>query len=149
MEDTVYRLIYKSKGIKEIDWETIESILHCAEKDNTEHEISGLLLSTNTHFLQILEGRYEDINDTFMKIARDDRHTDVKLISFEVTDARLFQGWGMRGIGVFNFNQDIERMLMDKYGEENGSVRFPLEQWRVLAMVNDINMVHNLPSWKT
>ena len=145
----MYRLIYKSKGIKEIDWETIESILHSAEKDNTEHEISGLLLSTNTHFLQILEGRYEDINDTFMKIARDDRHTDVKLISFEVTDARLFQGWGMRGIGVFNFNQDIEKMLMDKYGEEDGSVRFPLEQWRVLGMVNDINMVHNLPSWKT
>lgn len=145
----MYRLIYKSKSIKEIDWETIESILHSSEKDNTEHEISGLLLSTNTHFLQILEGRYEDINDTFMKIVRDDRHTDVKLISFEVTDARLFQGWGMRGIGVFNFNQDIEKMLMEKYGEEDGSVKFPLEQWRVLAMVNDINMVHNLPSWKT
>ena len=145
----MYRLIYKSRSIKPIEWETIESILHSSEKDNTEHEISGLLLSTNTHFLQILEGRYEDINETFMKIVKDERHTDVKLISFEVIDARLFQGWGMRGIGVFNFNTDIEKMLMDKYGMEDGSVKFPLEQWRVLAMINDINMVHNLPSWKT
>ena len=145
----MYRIIYKSKSIKPIEWQTIEDILHASEKDNTKHEISGLLLSTETHFLQILEGRYEDINDTFMKIVRDDRHTDVQLISFEVIDARLFQGWGMRGIGVFNFNTDIEKTLMDKYGEEDGSVRFPLESWRVLAMVNDINMVHNLPSWKT
>ena len=145
----MYRLIYKSRSINPIEWETIESILHSSEKDNTEHEISGLLLSTNTHFLQILEGRYEDINETFMKIVKDERHTDVKLISFEVIDARLFQGWGMRGIGVFNFNTDIEKMLMDKYGMEDGSVKFPLEQWRVLAMINDINMVHNLPSWKT
>lgn len=38
---------------------------------------------------------------------------------------------------------------MDKYGEEEESVRFPLETWRVLSMVDDIHMVQKLPSWKT
>ncbi len=144
----MYRLIYKSKSIQEIDWQTVEDILHASEKGNEEHEISGLLLSTNTHFLQIIEGKYEDVNDIFMKIAKDERHNQIKLICFEVIDARLFSGWGMRGIGIFNFNKDIEKMLMDKYGEEDGSVRFPLEAWRVLSLVNDINMVQQIPSWK-
>lgn len=144
----MYRLIYKSKSIQEIEWQTVEDILHASEKGNEAHEISGLLLSTNTHFLQIIEGKYEDVNDIFMKIARDERHNQIKLICFEVIDARLFSGWGMRGIGIFNFNKDIEKMLMDKYGEEDGSIRFPLEAWRVLSLVNDINMVQQLPSWK-
>ena len=145
----MYRLIYKSKSSQPIEWQTIENILHASEKSNDEHEISGLLLSTNTHFLQVIEGKYEDVNDIFMKIAKDDRHSEIKLICFEVIDARLFSGWGMRGIGVFNFNKEIEEMLMDKYGEEEGSVRFPLEAWRVLSMVDDIHMVQKLPSWKS
>ena len=144
----MYRLIYKSKSVAPIKWDLVEQVLHASEKGNQEHEISGVLLSTNTHFLQVMEGRYEDVNETFIKIARDNRHTEIKLIAFELIDARLFAGWGMRGIGVFDFNKDIEEMLIKKYGEEDGGVRFPLESWRVLAMIDDINMVHNLPSWK-
>jgi len=145
----MYRIIYKSKSKNPIDWKIIEDILHESEKGNDQHEITGLLLSTSTHFLQIIEGKYEDVNDIFMRIAKDDRHCEIKLIGFEVIDARLFSGWGMRGIGIFDFNVDIEKMLMKKYGEEEGSVRFPLESWQVLSMINDISMVHNLPSWKS
>jgi len=39
--------------------------------------------------------------------------------------------------------------LKKKYGEEDGGVKFPLEEWMALAMIHDINMIHGLPSWKT
>jgi hypothetical protein len=83
-----------------------------------------------------------------MHIVRDPRHDDIKLISFMVVDARLFAGWGMRGIGVFDFNKQIERQLMEKYGEEAGGIRFPLEGWMALAMIYDIKMMRDLPEWK-
>jgi hypothetical protein len=54
----------------------------------------------------------------------------------------------MRGIGAFDFNKDIERQLMDKYGEEDGGIHFPLEEWQALAMLNDIKMMGDLPEWK-
>ena len=143
----MYRLIYKSRCNGEITWDLVKSILHASEKSNAEHEISGVLLATAQHFLQVIEGRFEDVNQTFMSIVRDPRHRDIQLVSFNCVDARLFGGWGMRGIGVFDFNKDLARQLMDKYGEEEGGVHFPLEEWLVLAMINDIRMVHEPPDW--
>jgi len=145
----MYRLIYKSRSSSEITWEMVRGILHASEKENSEHDVNGVLLATETHFLQVLEAKFEDINETFIRIVRDPRHTDIRLISYNVIDARLFAGWGMRGIGVFDFNQELEVKLKKKYGEEDGGVKFPLEEWMALAMIHDINMIHGLPSWKT
>jgi hypothetical protein len=144
----MYRLIYKSTCSNEIDWPLVQSILHESEKNNQEKDISGVLLATNKHFLQVIEGKYEDVNDLFMHIVKDKRHTDLKLISFSVVDSMIFSGWGMRGLGVFDFNKDLEASLMEKYGEEDGSVKFPLEEWVALSLINDIRMVYQLPSWK-
>ena len=73
-----------------------------------------------------------------MRIVRDDRHEAIELISFSPTETRLFSGWNMRGIGVFNLNQDIETELVSKYGEEDGTVRFPIEEWEALSMINEV-----------
>ena len=54
----------------------------------------------------------------------------------------------MRGIGAFDFNQKIEKELKGKYGEEEGGIHFPLEEWQALAMINDIKMMRDLPAWK-
>jgi hypothetical protein len=54
----------------------------------------------------------------------------------------------MKGIGVFDFNKQIERQLMEKYGEEDGGIHFPLEEWMALAMIHDIKMMRDLPEWK-
>ena len=145
----MYRLIYKSRSKQKIDWDMVTNIMNQSSVNNEKRNLTGLLLATDTHFFQIIEGRFEDINSVFMRIARDDRHDNISLISFQVIDTRLFSGWGMRGIGIFDFNKDIERELMDKYGEEEGSVRFPLEEWMGLALANDIRMIRNLPARKS
>ena len=110
--------------------------------------VTGVLLCSRTHFLQALEGNFESVNQVFRRIVKDDRHCDLSLISFSVVDARLFVGWGMRGIGTFDFNKKIEEELIKKYGEEDEGIHFPLEEWQVLAMINDIKMIGDLPSWK-
>jgi len=145
----MYRLIYKSRSNHKIDWELVRNILHTSERSNREHDVNGVLLATKTHFLQVLEGRFEDINELFVRIVRDLRHSDIRLISFSTIDAKLFSSWGMRGIGVFDFNKDLEEQLKKKYGEEEEGVKFPLEEWMVLAMIQDIKMVSDLPPWKT
>ena len=145
----MYRLIYKSRSKQKIDWDMVTNIMNQSSVNNEKRNLTGLLLATDTHFFQIIEGRFEDINSVFMRIARDDRHDNISLISFQVIDTRLFSGWGMRGIGIFDFNKDIERELMDKYGEEEGSVRFPLEEWMGLALANDIRMIRNPPARKS
>ncbi|WP_096086264.1 BLUF domain-containing protein [Agaribacterium haliotis] len=144
----MYRLIYRSKSAASVDWDCMRDIMHSSEEHNQQQQISGVLLASASHFLQIIEGKYEDVNSTFMRIIHDPRHSDIKLISFGCIDARLFEGWGMKGIGVFDFNTETADALKTKYGSENNQVSFPLEEWMVLAMVHDIHVHKKLPNWK-
>ena len=73
-----------------------------------------MLLATDHHFLQVIEVSYEKVNVIFMRIISDARHKDVWLMSSGVIDARLFHGWSMKGIGVFDINRDIEEDLINK-----------------------------------
>lgn len=144
----MYRLIYKSKSNKVITWDQVKEIMHSSEEHNSELHVSGVLLATSSHYLQVLEGPYETVNEIFMHIVKDPRHSDIKLVSFNAIDARIFEAWGMLGIGVFNLNKELETELKEKYGTEDDGLKFPLDEWKVLAMINDINLVSDQPEWK-
>ena len=132
-----------------LNWEIVRSITTVSERNNKASGLTGVLLASRSHFMQAIEGKYEDVNAVFRRICRDDRHLDLSIIGFSIIDARLMGGWGMRGIGAFDFNQEIEQAMKEKYGEEEDGIRFPLEEWQALAMINDIKMMHDLPEWKT
>jgi hypothetical protein len=144
----MYRMIYKSRSVEPLNWDIVRSITSVSERNNQACGVTGVLLASRSHFMQAVEGNFEDVNAVFRRICRDDRHVELSIIGFTVIDARLFGGWGMRGIGAFDFNQQIEQQMKEKYGEEDGGMRFPLEEWQALAMINDIKMMRELPDWK-
>lgn len=144
----MYRLIYKSRAVNALDWDVVSKILNESEANNTSARITGFLLASKTHFLQVVEGTFEDVNALFQRIARDTRHDEIQILSYEIIDARLFETWAMKGIGVFDVNSELARQLIDKYGEQDGGVRFPLESWLALAMIFDIRAIQELPAWK-
>ena len=141
----VYRLIYKSRSTKRITMSMVRDILRSSAERNREEQITGVLLATATHFLQVIEGGFEEVNRTFMRIVDDPRHDEIRLIYFGPGEDWLFEGWVMRGFGVFGENAELEERLKKTYGEEQGGVRFPERAWRALALVHDIRMVDNVP----
>lgn len=144
----MYRLIYRSEPTSPLNWEQVREILVQSEVRNEERGITGILLATKHSFLQVIEGKYETVNKLFMKIVADPRHHNIQLISFDLIDSRLFSGWGMKGLGLFDFNNDEASMLKQKYGEDNEDIHFPLESWQVLSLINDLKMVRDLPEWR-
>lgn len=136
----MYRLIYKSRANQQIDWDLVQKLIQKSEEKNQDASITGVLLATSTHFLQVLEGSFEEVNELFMHIVRDPRHDQVQLIAFDCVESRLFGGWAMHGVGVFDFNRELIDDLIGQYGEEEGSVRFPVEDWKVLAMISDLRV---------
>ena len=144
----MYRLIYKSRSVEPLNWDIVRAITSVSEANNEKQDVTGVLLASRTHFLQAIEGRFEDVNAVFRRIVRDPRHDELSIVAFSLMDARLFGGWGMRGIGAFDFNRKLEAELIRKYGEEEGGVHFPLEEWQALALINDIKMTSELPEWK-
>ena len=144
----MYRLIYKSRASHPLDWTVVSEILNQSEENNSAATITGFLLASKTHFLQVIEGTFEDVNALFLRIARDTRHHELQILSYEVIDARLFETWAMKGLGVFDINTPLVRKLIEKYGEQDGGVRFPLESCVALAMIFDIQAIQELPEWK-
>ena len=144
----MYRMIYKSRSVEPLNWDIVRSITSVSERNNQACGVTGVLLASRSHFMQAVEGNFEDVNAVFRRICRDDRHVELSIIGFTVIDARLFGGWGMRGIGAFGFNKQIEQQMKEKYGEEDGGMRFPLKEWQALGMINDIKMMRELPDWK-
>ncbi len=136
----MYRLIYKSRANQDIGWDFINTLIGKCESKNKQVGITGVLLASKTHFLQVLEGDFDEINRLYLQIARDTRHDEVQLISFGSVESRLFGGWAMHAIGIFDFNQDLVDQLVEQYGEEGGSVRFPVEDWKVLALISDLRV---------
>ena len=136
----MYRLIYKSRANQRINWDFVNELVSGSGDSNQEAGITGVLLATETHFLQVLEGGFDEVNELFMHIVRDPRHDDIKLIAFDCVESRLFGGWAMHGVGIFNYQQSLIDDLIEQYGDEEGSVRFPVEDWKVLALISDLRM---------
>lgn len=137
----MFRLIYKSRSVVEIDQETVKDILEHSAEMNEKCGITGALLATRTHFLQVLEGEYKDVNNRFFNIVSDPRHENIELVHFGAIEKRLFEGWVMKGFGIFDLNTELEKHLKIKYGEEDGGVMFPTEEWAALSLMHDIRVM--------
>jgi hypothetical protein len=129
-------LIYKSRCKGVADWALVESILASSLRHNPANGITGVLVVTETHFLQVLEGGFEPLNATFERIARDPRHEKTQLISFSGIKERRFNDWAMHGIGLFDLNKELKLSLSLKFGEEDGNVRLPCTNHEVMDLLN-------------
>ena len=129
-------LIYKSRCKDFANWDLVESILASSARNNSTNGITGVLVVTETHFLQILEGEFEPLNATFERIARDTRHDTTQLISFIEIKERKFADWAMHGIGLFDLNRELKSRLCLKFGEDNGNVRLPSTAHEVMDLLN-------------
>jgi hypothetical protein len=121
----LYSAIYKSRCKDVANWDLVESILESSTRNNPTSGITGVLVATQTHFLQILEGEFEALNETLERISRDTRHEQVQLIRFSDVEKRRFNDWAMHGIGLFDLNSELTIKLCQKFGEDNGNVRLP------------------------
>ena len=89
------RLIYRSKVSRQVRLSDAEEIAEKAKPRNAAEDISGLLLYTSTHFIQVLEGEEAVVRKLFSRIKRDKRHLEVEVVADRPIERREFGGWSM------------------------------------------------------
>lgn len=92
------RLIYASRWMDptRTDIELmVADIVGKSIHNNRMAGVSGLLLFHRGWFLQVLEGPLEVVDDTFDRIRRDLRHTDIRTVADLPIAARAFGDWSM------------------------------------------------------
>lgn len=125
---SLYQLIYISKASWPIDVKVIASISESSQEYNASVGVTGILLASNTHFFQVLEGRREAVNHVYAEVMRDSRHKDLILVKYGAVGDRMFAGWSMKGIGLFEIENQLSQSLREVYGDVAGEFPFPVEE---------------------
>lgn len=73
----------------------LEALLANCRKNNTENNITGMLISHLGHFIQYIEGDPTQIDCLFHKIKKDPRHHTVIELTSGLISERQFSEWSM------------------------------------------------------
>ena len=133
------RLIYSSTIVPPFDFEDLRDILAASERNNPPQEITGVLVTTATQFLQVMEGPSDNVNELYRKLQRDSRHERLRLIEYTTGVQRLFDGWAMRGVHRRLMSEELTNFLTKKYGsDDSGQLRLPSTAFMVTSLLFDV-----------
>ncbi|MFC7376943.1 BLUF domain-containing protein [Brevundimonas sp. GCM10030266] len=90
------RVAYCSHALRpELALQTLAEILAVSDRNNARDRLSGVLLISRGRFFQVLEGARQDLDRTLRRIEADPRHRDIRFVSRQDIQTRLFDQWGM------------------------------------------------------
>jgi hypothetical protein len=89
------RLFWSSVPSPSFSAARINQIVSAARRNNSKHEISGMLLFTGVHFLEVLEGEDRNLADLWGRLQQDQRHRELFLISDDRCERRMYPEWKM------------------------------------------------------
>lgn len=134
----LHRLVYYSRnripGAPAEIASQIDAILAASRRNNAMIGVTGALIFNSGIFAQVLEGSRHDIEATFERIQRDERHGDVQVLAFEETAGRAFPSWSMAFVGRSLEGQNI----FGKIGDSTGFEQKRLEGERVFEIMRTI-----------
>lgn len=123
----MYRLVYVSTAREGIGPEEIGAILDVSQSNNHERLITGFLVHNGRHFMQALEGAYDEVKEIYQRITGDDRHYGVVQIIGESISERAFPEWSMNyfrvdepkgGAMVIRHNDPVDGLLPEDMPRE-------------------------------
>lgn len=112
------QVLYLSKISKEVPPFSVDDILSVSRKNNQLNEVTGILLSKNGEFLQLLEGEELNVHYTLKKIRDDKRHKDFKIVHEGEIQKKLFDNWSMAhkesDVSNKELNSSVDELLQSK-----------------------------------
>jgi hypothetical protein len=133
------RLVYSSTATDAVSLGTVADILRSSKDRNRCLDITGLLVTNDAAFLQVLEGPPAAVSLLVGKIFSDARHGAVHILSHEWTDTRLFASWSMEGVYLDHWPEEEREALAARFGREGPKgVRIPAEPHEAMALLLEV-----------
>ena len=92
---SLVQLIYASRPFG-FDQAILNGILSQSRRCNLRDGITGALICRADVYMQLLEGSAEALEATYARILKDDRHLEIRRLSYRTVTNRLFPSWAMR-----------------------------------------------------
>ena len=100
-------LTYVSEPAQNMSFLGLMRLLYHSYSNNQALGITGALIYENNKFGQVIEGPEDDIDALWLKIQKDGRHKNVRLIEAKPITERSFSKWTM----VFQGSEEIAKSL--------------------------------------
>jgi len=98
------RCLYASRPAAALQGAAMDLILAQSRKNNPALGITGMLCVSENLFIQVIEGGRDEVCDLFNAIVRDDRHQNVRLLTYEEISERRFGNWTMGHVSIAKLN---------------------------------------------
>ena len=108
----VFQIFYVSRATNPFDTAAIEALLRHSRRSNEGGQITGCLLFSGRCFAQVLEGERSAVVELARRIARDPRHTEVRVLNEGGRAEREYSGWSMGYLHDVSVEDDLETLLM-------------------------------------
>lgn len=90
-------------------FDDIKDLYTKAKRNNYKNNISGILIYHKGNYLQVLEGHENDVDKTFERITKDERHKNIiKVININV-EQRIFEDYSF-GFTVVKSSSEFEEL---------------------------------------
>ena len=89
------RIVYMSSATRDADEDALLELLAQCRERNKRKNVTGMLLYRDGAFLQVLEGKAQDVDQIYGAILMDNRNTGHYLIERKEISARQFPDWSM------------------------------------------------------
>ncbi len=91
----LHQMLYASGATDLMGAGEIDRILAVSRRNNLGLDVTGLLMTADGAFLQLLEGPEAAVRGLFERIGRDARHRNVMVLLERAIPERAFAGWSM------------------------------------------------------
>src|ERR1700760_158454 len=91
----MYCLVYVSCACATFNQQALGELLRKSRDANAARDVTGILVHFGGNFMQALEGEKDAVLGLYRKIARDQRHNQVRTIIELPIVQRMFPDWSM------------------------------------------------------
>jgi hypothetical protein len=100
-------LVYVSVRKRNCTDEEMDKILAACKVNNEPLQVTGVLLYSDSTFIQYVEGKASTLTDLYDKIKKDARHEKPVMISYGPITKRIFPSWQMGSRKMASDNIDF------------------------------------------
>lgn len=128
------RCLYASRVATPLPASVLDEILVQSHRNNPRRGITGLLCFTSDVFVQVLEGGRDEVCDLYNAIVRDERHSQVRLLTYEEIAERRFGNWTMGQVDA----QTVNPSLLLKYSKSASLDPFAITGQATMALLMEL-----------
>ncbi|MFN3605323.1 MAG: BLUF domain-containing protein [Leptonema sp. (in: bacteria)] len=142
------RLSYISKFSRPLSKEELKQIAEVSIRNNSRDNLTGVLFSFNDIFYQILEGPEDKLQECYLRILKDNRHTNIYNLEIEENiKERLYPDWAMNTIILEETKDSLMIPLRNILNSITKNFLI-LNKYVIDKIINSVQIGDNPLNWK-